>query len=70
MKFIFKTIKSASIMRPKYLKPDIVSMEIMQHDIICTSPGIDPAGSGHDFNWGNDTGITPGGNGDDFNWGN
>ena len=45
-------------------------MEIMQDDIICTSPGIDPGGSGHDFNWSKDTGITPGGNGDDFNWGN
>lgn len=57
-------------MRTKYLKPDIVSMEIMQDNIICTSLGIDPGGSGHDFNWGNDIGITPGGNGDDFNWGN
>lgn len=45
-------------------------MEVIQDDIICTSPSIDPGGSGHDFNWGNDIGITPGGSGDDFNWGN
>lgn len=68
--FVFKTIKSTNIMKVKYLKPDIDSIGIMQENIICTSPGIDPEGSGHDFNWGDDTGVVPGGNGDDFNWGN
>lgn len=57
-------------MRIKYLNPDIVSMEVIQDDIICTSPSIEPGGSGHDFNWGDDIGITPDGCGNDFNWGN
>ena len=57
-------------MKTKYRQPDIAPIAVMQSGVICTSPGTDPGGSGHDFNWGNDPGINPGGSGDDFNWGN
>ena len=54
--------------RIEYHKP-VVEELFSPSSVICTSPGIDPGGSGHDFNWGNDNGIVPGGSGDDFNWG-
>lgn len=53
----------------EYLEPEVEELTFSPSSIICTS-GIDPGGSGHDFNWGNDTGTDPGGSGNDFNWGN
>ena len=54
----------------EYIKPGIEVMDISFISVVCTSPGIDPGGSGHDFEWGNDLGITPGGSSEDFEWGN
>lgn len=54
----------------EYLEPEMEELNVSTASIICTSSGIDPGGSGHDFEWGNDLGITPGGSSEDFEWGN
>lgn len=45
--------------RKEYQKPEAEELDISISSIICTSPGIDPVGSGQDFNWGNGIGIIP-----------